>query len=101
MENFTLKNLHIHAGKKLALVQEASSSSGVHQFCILITKSNFQAINNNNTSMCVNDSSIKVKTTQESYLTEFSKAKNSTCEMMNVFRLMEAEGEHTWDRQLC
>ncbi len=45
--------------------------------------------------MFVKDSLNQVKTVQESYLMEFIKANNSTCEIMDVYRSMEAErGTH-------
>jgi hypothetical protein len=41
--------------------------------------------------MSVNEYLKRVKTKQESYLTKYIKADNSTCEVMEVYKLMEAE----------
>jgi exonuclease III len=45
-----------------------------------------------NVCMSENDSLNRVKTKQKSYLTDYTMANNSTCEMMYVCRCMEADG---------
>jgi hypothetical protein len=45
--------------------------------------------------MSENDTSNRVKTKQESYLTEYIKANNSTCKVMNACRSMKTDGGYT------
>ena len=54
-----------------------------------------------NACMAENDSLNRVKTKQESYLTDYIAANNSTCEIIDAYRSMEADGGYTWNRQQC
>jgi hypothetical protein len=48
-----------------------------------------------NSCMSENDSLNRLKTKQESYLTDLIRSNNSMCEIMNVYRSMETEGGYT------
>jgi hypothetical protein len=50
--------------------------------------------------MSVNDSLNRVKTKREPYLTEFLKANISNCEIIDVYRSMEAEEGNTQKKNL-
>jgi hypothetical protein len=54
-----------------------------------------------NACMSDNDSLNRVKSKNELNFTEYIKANNSTCEIVDAYRSMEQEEGYTWNRQQC
>ena len=54
-----------------------------------------------NACMSHNDSLNRAGSVNESVLTDYIKANNSTCEIMDAYRTIERNGGYTWTRQSC
>ena len=54
-----------------------------------------------NACMSNNDSINRAGSVNESAFTDYIKANNSTCEIMDAYRAIERNGGYTWTRQSC